>query len=142
MESTYRVKEVLNLTGFTRKDLHYLHRKGVVEPVGFETKGEYKIYDENGIDKLIRISILRGIGMKLKEIMEFLEKSDFDKEKALDFYIEKLEKDKENVEGRLRLAKRIKEQGIDNVGFYSGLAKGYEYPELAKLVNYKGGNDK
>lgn len=141
MGKTYRVKEVLDLTGFTRKDLHNLYRKGIVEPVGFETRGEHKLYDERGLDKLIRISILRGIGMNLKEIREFLSKSDFDKEKVLDFYIEKLEKDKENVEGRLRLARMIKEKGIENMEFYSGMAKGYEYPELVKLVNYKGGNE-
>lgn len=67
----YRVGEVCQRTGLSRK--HLFLYKQVVLPVATEYEGAYKLYDEEGLQKLEEIAFLRTVGLHRPQILEILQ---------------------------------------------------------------------
>ena len=59
----YTVKEVCELTGLNRKNLHEYDKYGILKPTEKEPGSGYKMYDSNALHMLQRIALLRAVGI-------------------------------------------------------------------------------
>ena len=60
--------EIQNKTGLTRKAIEYYEDKGLINPHRLENG--YKDYTEKDLDILVKVSILRKLGVSLSEIKQ------------------------------------------------------------------------
>ena len=60
--------EIQNKTGLTRKAIEYYENKGLINPHRLENG--YKDYTEKDLDILVKVSILRKLGVSLSEIKQ------------------------------------------------------------------------
>ena len=72
---SYKVGELSNITGLSRKALRIYEEKGFINPTGYSV-GHYKLYDEETVHILQRISVLKFIGFSLEQIGLFLADSE------------------------------------------------------------------
>lgn len=118
------VKEVCELTGFTRKMLFDYEREGIVKASDRSTRGYtnaagqdyrgYKVYDDDAVMKLQIASLYRKIGLERAEIKEIITADDFDCLRILDEQIELLNNKKKELENQILLAEQLKWMGIKN----------------------------
>ncbi len=66
-----RIGDVQRVTGLTRKALLYYEQEGLIEP-GSDPANEYREYSEADVARLLRISVLRQIGLSVAEIRAVL----------------------------------------------------------------------
>jgi cob(I)alamin adenosyltransferase len=68
----WSVGELAAAAGVTIRTLHHYDRLGLLAPVERSEAG-YRNYDRNGVERLYRILMLRGLGFPLAEIGELLD---------------------------------------------------------------------
>lgn len=102
--------EVEKITGLTRKAILYYEDKGLIRP----SKGEnnYRSYSQEDVDRLLKISIYRKLGLSLIEIKNILSSNEEDLGNILRNrqYRLKLEESKKNL-----LEKLIKSQDFEEI---------------------------
>ena len=85
------------------------------------------------LEKLQQILLFRELEFPLKDIKEIVNRSDFDKTKALQQQIELLELKKEHIENLLNMCKYLKVRGVRKVNFTAfDRSKLDEYARKAK----------
>ena len=71
-EPLYRIEEVAERTGLTKRTLRYYEEIGLLKPPA-RTEGNYRLYTANDIQRIQRITQLRdALGLSLAEIETFL----------------------------------------------------------------------
>lgn len=100
----YKVKEVCEMTGLTRKQLY--DYQNIVNPSSFEKSG-YKLYDETAVERLILVANYRKILMPLKTIKDILNEKEYDVIGAITMQIEALAVRKEELGIMIELAESL-----------------------------------
>lgn len=93
--------EVEKITGLRRKAILYYEEKGLISPAIEENN--YRNYSEEDLDRLIKISLYRRLGLSISEIKKILDSNNKEIGKILrdrDYKIE-LEKSKKNLLERI-----------------------------------------
>lgn len=93
--------EVEKITGLRRKAILYYEEKGLISPAIEENN--YRNYSEEDLDRLIKISLYRRLGLSISEIKKILDSNNKEIGKILrdrDYKIE-LEKNKKNLLERI-----------------------------------------
>lgn len=101
--------EVEKITGLRRKAILYYEEKGLISPALEENN--YRNYSEEDLDRLIKISIYRRLGLSISEIKNILDSNNKKIGKILrdrDYKIE-LEKNKKNLLERIVRGDDLKE---------------------------------
>lgn len=70
--TTYTVGELASMAGITVRTLHHYDEIGLLEPSS-RTPSGYRIYDDNGVDRLRTILTYRELGLSLDETREAIE---------------------------------------------------------------------
>lgn len=78
----YSISQTAKLAGISVRTLHYYHEIGVLAPSQISSTG-YRYYDEEALLNLQQILFYRELGFPLKEIMEIMKFSDYNKNDAL-----------------------------------------------------------
>lgn len=104
------VHEVSELSGMSIRTLQYYDRIGLLSPAD-RTDAGYRLYDDIALEKLQQILLFRELQFPLKDIMEIVNRPDFDRSKALEQQIE-LKLKKEHIENLIDLAVGIKALGV------------------------------
>jgi len=79
---SYSVKEVAMLAGVSVRTLHYYDEVDLLKP--FVNQGNnYRVYDDEDIEKLQQILFFKELGFKIAEIKNILGSPDFDRVDAL-----------------------------------------------------------
>ena len=126
------VNEVSKLTGVSIRTLQYYDQIGLLKPADYTESG-YRLYDDAALEKLQQILLFRELEFPLKDIKEIVNRSDFDKTKALQQQIELLELKKEHIENLLNMCKYLKVRGVRKVNFTAfDRSKLDEYARKAK----------
>jgi len=73
----YKVKQLADLAGVSRRTLHHYDEIGLLKPSA-QGKNRYRYYDEQALLRLQQILFYRELGLSLKEIKEILNRPDFD----------------------------------------------------------------
>lgn len=114
----YKIDEVAQKTGLTKRAIRYYEEFGLVEPK--RNQCSYRMYDEEDLEKLMRIAALRiKIGFTVNEIKDYfqLEKdihsffnSDTKNKKHLEKYIDDVNLQIKNIENREATLEKLKEK--------------------------------
>lgn len=62
-----KIGEVMALTGLTRKAIHYYEAEGLIQPL-IDLENGYRIFSENEVETLRKISDLRKVGLSIEDI--------------------------------------------------------------------------
>ena len=126
------VNEVSKLTGVSIRTLQYYDQIGLLKPAEYTESG-YRLYDDAALEKLQQILLFKELEFPLKDIKSIVNRSDFDKKKALEQQIELLELKKEHIENLLNLCKYLKARGVRRLSFTAfDSSKLDEYSRKAK----------
>ena len=126
------VNEVSKLTGVSIRTLQYYDQIGLLKPAEYTESG-YRLYDDAALEKLQQILLFKELEFPLKDIKEIINRSDFDKTKALEQQIGLLELKKEHIENLLNLCKYLKSRGVRRLDFTAfDSSKLDEYSKKAK----------
>ena len=124
------VHEVSELSGVSIRTLQYYDRIGLLSPTD-RTGAGYRLYDDAALEKLQQILLFRELQFPLKDIMEIVNRPDFDRSKALEQQIELLKLKKEHIENLIDLAVGIKALGVKEM-----TREGFEAFDTRKLDEY------
>lgn len=100
------VKEISEITGISRRTLHYYDSIDLLKPTKITEKG-YRLYDEVTLNRLQTILMYRELRFSLKDIKRILDNPNFDSNKALVEQIRLLELQKQHIEEIISLAHKI-----------------------------------
>jgi DNA-binding transcriptional MerR regulator len=104
MERTWRIGEVSERTGLTRRTLRHYDDLGLLVP-SERSSGDYRLYDEDDLVRLLQIQNLKAIGLGLAEIAEVLGDPSLDAGATLASHLAHLE---EQIATEQRLASRLR----------------------------------
>ena len=110
------VNEVSKLTGVSIRTLQYYDKIGLLKPAEYTESG-YRLYDDAALEKLQQILLFRELEFPLKDIKDIVNRSDFDKTKALEQQIELLELKREHIKNLLTMCKYLKKRGVRYLNF-------------------------
>ena len=126
------VNEVSKLTGVSIRTLQYYDKIGLLGPTKY-TEAGYRLYDDTALEKLHQILLFKELEFPLKDIKEIVNRSDFDKTKALDQQIELLMLKKEHIENLINMCRGLKARGVKNMNWTAfDSSKLDEYSRKAK----------
>lgn len=128
------VKQIGKRTGVSVRTLHYYDEVGLLHPTQV-TEAGYRLYDEEAVERLYMILLYRELGFSLKEIMEILNASDYDRNRILEQQARLLEAKKQHIQNLIFLTRGIKLSGVRNMSFEGFDPKKIEeYTAQAKLI--------
>lgn len=104
MGRTWRIGEVSERTGLTRRTLRHYDDRGLLIPSG-RSSGDYRLYDEADLLRLLQIQNLKAIGLGLAEIADVLGDPTLDATATLTSHLAHLE---EQIAAEERLASRLR----------------------------------
>ncbi|MCR5236768.1 MAG: MerR family transcriptional regulator [Lachnospiraceae bacterium] len=126
------VNEVSKLTGVSIRTLQYYDKIGLLKPAEYTGAG-YRLYDDAVLERLQQILLFRELEFPLKDIKDIVNRSDFDKRKALDQQIELLELKKEHIENLISMCRDLKLRGVRHMDFTAFDSRKFdEYAKRAK----------
>ncbi|MBR4579709.1 MAG: MerR family transcriptional regulator [Lachnospiraceae bacterium] len=126
------VNEVSKLAGVSVRTLQYYDTIGLLKPAEYSESG-YRLYDDTDLERLQQILLFRELEFPLKDIKDIINRSDFDKKKALDQQIELLTLKKEHLENLISFARELKKKGAEKMDFSAfDTSKIEEYSKKAK----------
>lgn len=103
MGRTWRIGEVATRTGLTRRTLRHYDDLGLLVPSA-RSWGDYRLYDEGDLLRLLQIQNLKALGLSLPEIGEALADPDLDATTTLRSHLDHLES---RIESEQRLAAQL-----------------------------------
>lgn len=77
-----QIKDFAKLTGVSVRTLHYYDEIGLLKPSFVDEQNGYRFYDENALLRMQEILFFRELDFPLKNIIDILSSSDYDKQKA------------------------------------------------------------
>ena len=126
------VNEVSKLTGVSIRTLQYYDNIGLLKPAEYTESG-YRLYDDAALERLQQILLFRELEFPLKDIKDIINRSDFDKNKALEQQIGLLELRKEQIENLITMCHDLKKRGVKHMDFSAfDSSKLDEYAKQAK----------
>lgn len=103
MGRTWRIGEVATRTGLTRRTLRHYDDLGLLVPSA-RSWGDYRLYDEADLLRLLQIQNLKALGLSLPEIADALADPDLDATTTLRSHLDHLE---QRIEAERRLAAQL-----------------------------------
>lgn len=70
-----KIKDVMRLTGLTRKAIYYYEEAGLIAP-SVDPVSQYRLYSPDDVERLRYIRLLRSLGMPIRDIHAVLERPD------------------------------------------------------------------
>lgn len=119
----YGVKEIEEYTGLSRKDL-FVYEKSIPpverkDNAGFNAKGKehkgYKLYDQEGLEKLCMASLFKKLGAAPKRINELFVGRNFNKNDVFDELILEARRKRQEADDIITVAKVFKELNTEAV---------------------------
>lgn len=104
MGRTWRIGEVAERTGLTRRTLRHYDELGLLVPSS-RSWGDYRLYDEADLLRLLQIQNLKALGLSLSEIAAALADPDLDAAATLRSHLARLE---DRIEAERRLTERLR----------------------------------
>ena len=103
------IVELEQKTGLDRATIRFYEKEGMITPVRLENG--YRNYSDEDLDNLLKIKLLRLLGIPLTKIRE-LQQGSADFQSALQEQIEKLEADRDHAQRSAQICKLMQTDGI------------------------------
>lgn len=94
------VKDMIAITGVTKRTLHYYDEINLLKPERYSDKG-YRLYNHEDLKKLRTILLLKELDLSLKEIAAIMEMPKHEQKAVLAGQYEAMQIKKQNLERRL-----------------------------------------
>jgi DNA-binding transcriptional MerR regulator len=104
MSRTWRIGEVAERTGLTRRTLRHYDELGLLVPSG-RSWGDYRLYDEADLLRLLQIQSLKALGLGLPEVAAALQDPAMDAASTLRSHLAHLE---DRIAAERGLAERLR----------------------------------
>ena len=127
-----KIKDVIRITGLSRRTLQYYDDQGLVQPK--RTKENYRLYGKDELWKLWRLLIYKEMGFQLDEIACLLEKSEEDTHWMLEERLVHLQADMEELARMYRFTEKVLEYGIPDENFLKQISKTTDYKSMVKCL--------
>ena len=128
------VKEVRELTGVSARALHHYDAIGLLKPTDV-TEAGYRLYDDAALERLYMILVFRELGLSLREIGSILDAPDYDRNRALEQQITRMQEGIEKLQNRITFARGILMLGVKYMDFEGFDAEKLdEYSQQAKTL--------
>ena len=125
------VNEVSKLSGVSIRTLQYYDNIGLLKPAEYTESG-YRLYDDAALERLQQILLFRELEFPLKDIKDIINRSDFDKDKALEQQIGLLKLRKEHIENLISMCHDLKKRGVKHMDFSEQWGTTPEYKEYSE----------
>lgn len=93
----YQIKDLAKLSGVSPRTLRYYDEIGLLVPER-GTENDYRIYNEEQVNRLQQILFYRHLGLGLESIRNILDNPAYDREKSLKDHLASLKQQKEQLE--------------------------------------------
>lgn len=93
----YQIKELAELSGVSPRTLRYYDEIGLLRPER-DAENDYRIYQEEQVDRLQQILFYRQLGLGLEEIRRALDDPSYSREESLKSHLSALKQQKEQLE--------------------------------------------
>lgn len=117
---TYSVKEIRKYTGLTRKQL-FSYETSIPPVERRDNAGEnhrgYKIYDQEGLEKLSLAALFAELGAGPRRINELFSKESFDQKKVIETLVEEAKKEKARLEDIITVAEYFSILDLEKISF-------------------------
>lgn len=110
---TYRIRDVRKYTGLSRKQIFDYSKS--IKPIGVENDANYKLYDEEGLEKLSIAALLSNLGAGPQRINEIFSHENLDREKVIDELISEAKDKIQELEDIITVADYIKDYNFKGV---------------------------
>lgn len=105
-----KINEVEARVGITKKNIRFYEQEGLLSPRRNLENG-YRDYSQQEVDTLMRIKLLRKLGLPLEEIRR-LQAGRITVADAMRRHLITLERERENLEQAARLCRQLSEQNV------------------------------
>ena len=105
MKIEYTIQQLAILSGVTTRTLRYYDQINLLKPLRFTNSG-YRIYGDYEVQLLQQILLYRELGLKLEEIKQIINESNFDIKNALQEHQKKLLKERAIIDKMLLNVKK------------------------------------
>ncbi len=104
MGKIYQIGEVSKITGLNASALRYYDKVGLLTPKRLEgaVKNHYRVYDDDDVERINKISMLSKMGYGLKEIKQILDNSESEMEQFIIENTRSLEEERKRLENKIK----------------------------------------
>ena len=102
---TFKVKEVREYTGLTRKQLFNYEKS--IPPIKRENEAGYKVYDLQGLYKLSMAALLSELGAGPQRINDIFGSPDFDRKKVMEDLIDEAKRERQRLDDIITVVKSV-----------------------------------
>lgn len=124
---TYRVKEVREYTGLSRKQLYDYEKS--IPPVAKENESGYKLYDQEGLDRLSMAALFSELGAGPQRINDIFGAEDYDKRKVLVDLIDEAKRERQRLNDIITVASFLRNFDIKSISYNP-----FQISELHKMA--------
>lgn len=134
------IKEVMQITGATRKALRYYDDRNLVKPTVKKTANNFWFYDNEAIQKINTIRIFSEAGYEIKSLKEILEAPPEKYIDELKQLVIRLEEKKKRIEGMINTVDimiRIRSLVMNQPSYILKALASFDYSKLYSEMSYK-----
>ncbi len=106
-----KINEVEAKVGITKKNIRFYEQEGLLRPQRNRENG-YRDYSQQEVDMLMRIKLLRKLGLPLEEIRRLQAGQQITVGDAMRRHLVTLERERENLEQAVQLCQQLKQSEV------------------------------
>ena len=127
-----KIKDVIKITGLSRRTLQYYDEQGLVRPK--RTKENYRLYDKEDLSRLWRLLLYKEMGFQLEDIAVLIERPEEETRWILEERLISIHAEIEKLSRMYRFTEKILEYGVPDDNFVKHISQTTDYKTMAKRL--------
>lgn len=127
-----KIKDVIKITGLSRRTLQYYDEQGLVRPK--RTKENYRLYDKEDLSKLWRLLLYKEMGFQLEDIAVLIERPEEETRWILEERLISIHAEIEKLSRMYHFTEKILEYGVPDDNFVKHMSQTTDYKTMAKRL--------
>ena len=127
-----KIKDVIKITGLSRRTLQYYDEQGLVRPK--RTKENYRLYDKEDLSKLWRLLLYKEMGFQLEDIAVLIERPEEETRWVLEERLISIHAEIEKLSRMYHFTEKILEYGVPDDNFVKHMSQTTDYKTMAKRL--------
>lgn len=128
-----KIKDVIRITGLSRRTLQYYDDLGLVKPK--RTKENYRFYEKEDLCRIWKVLIYKEMGFQLHEIKALLDGSDEDIDRLLREQLMQIEYEIGNLKRVHQFINKVVNYGMPNQNIADIVDKKRTYKEIVRNLS-------
>ena len=124
-----KIKEVMELSGLSRRTLQYYDDTGLME--NRRTAGNYRIYGDENLQRIWKIILYKEMGFRLDEIRKLLNSDERDMSELLKTKAASIEQETAELQRMLAFIEKVIDYGLPDMNAEGFKADGVTLAEMA-----------